>query len=135
MINQFKCPKDKAIILINFCNILSSMVNNRPKRNNMSAGADEVYPLIVYTLLKSGIRKLKSNISYIKMFRHPVRLSSQEEYYHTAMDTAVGFLENMSAKDLGMGEAEFNEHLARSEQEELEMMKVQTNPVKSKIIR
>ena len=46
MINQFKSPRDKIIILINFVYILNSMINENSK--NKPSGADEVFPIIVY---------------------------------------------------------------------------------------
>ena len=74
MINQYKCPIDKISTIINFCNILSTMIlnqNNLLTKNNKSinenennfkqrlAGADELLPIVVYTLIKGNVPKLK----------------------------------------------------------------------------
>ena len=64
MINQFKSPRDKVIILINFVYILNTMINENSKKKH--SGADEVFPIIVYAILISGKRKIKSNMRYIK---------------------------------------------------------------------
>ena len=98
MINQFKCPRDKVIILINFVYILNTMINENSKKK--PSGADEVFPIIVYAILKSGIRKLKSNMKFIKNFRHYTRLESVEEYYFTTISSAIEFIENMQVDHL-----------------------------------
>ena len=49
MINQYKCPKDKILTIINFCNIITTMLmnhsknkNEKDKNNKTFAGADDV---------------------------------------------------------------------------------------------
>jgi hypothetical protein len=109
MINQFKSPRDKIIILINFVYILTTMINENSKKK--SSGADEVFPIIVFAILKSGIRKLKSNMKYIKNFRHYTRLESVEEYYFTTISSAIEFIENMQV-----------DHLAHIDQKEFKAL-------------
>lgn len=99
MINQFKTPRDKVIILINFVYILNTMINENSKKKKPS-GADEVFPIVVYAILKSGIRKLKSNMKYIKNFRHFSRLESAEEYYFTTISSAIEFIEKLKLEHL-----------------------------------
>ena len=98
MINQFKSPRDKVIILINFVYILNTMINENSKKKH--SGADEVFPIIVYAILKSGIRKLKSNMRYIKIFRHFTRLESVEEYYFTTLSSFKDLLNKLLKKPL-----------------------------------
>jgi hypothetical protein len=98
MINQFKSPRDKIIILINFVYILNKMINDNNKKK--PSGADEVFPIVVYAILKSGIKKLKSNMKYIKTFRHYTRLESIEEYYFTTITSAIEFIENIKIDHL-----------------------------------
>lgn len=71
-------------------------------------GADEVFPLIVYAVLKGNIRKLKSNLSFIELFRHKTRLESEEEYYVTTLTSVVQFVENITSKAIRMDELNFN---------------------------
>jgi hypothetical protein len=132
MINEYKTPKDKIIILINFCNIITSMINEHSKNKpNNIAGADEVYPLVVYAILKGNIRKIKSNINYIKNFRHCSRLESAEEYYFTTIYTALGFIENIKYKNLNIiTENEFNRLCTIHELKAYEAMKVPRNVFK-----
>lgn len=99
MINQFKTPKDKVIILINFVYILNTMINDNSLKKKPS-GADEVFPIVVYAILKSGVSKLKSNMKYIKSFRHFSRLESAEEYYFTTISSAIEFIEKLKLEHL-----------------------------------
>lgn len=126
MINQFKTPRDKVIILINFVYILNTMINENSKKKH--SGADEVFPIIVYAILKSGIRKLKSNLRYIKIFRHFTRLESVEEYYFTTISSAIEFIEKMQKDHL----AQIDEHefkILCNEQEN----KINRNSIKSNL--
>ena len=112
MINQYKCPLDKISTIINFCNILSTMIlaqNNLLSKSDKSinanenenfkqrlAGADELLPIVVYTLIKGNVPKLKSNLNYIKLFRHNTMLDSNaEEYFITFIESGVGFIEKL----------------------------------------
>lgn len=134
MINQFKPPKDKGVMLINFCSVLTSMITeNANKSQTKIAGADEVFPMVVYAILKANIRKLKSNLKYIQLFRHEARLESIEDYYFTTINSAMEFLEKSAKHDkLNIKEMEFNAFCDESDQNELQRMKTQILPSKSK---
>lgn len=96
------------------------------------AGADEVYPLVVYGLLKGNVRKLKSNLTYIEHFRHHTRLESEEEYYYTTLSSAVEFIENLSTSTLTIKPKEF-ESLKEENTQKLRNIEVEKNPyIKSK---
>jgi hypothetical protein len=124
MINQFKPPKDKGVILINFCNILTSMITeNANKHHTKIAGADEVFPMVVYVILKGNVKKLKSNLRYIQLFRHETRMESQEEYYFTTINSAMEFIENSNYNKLNIKEIEFNSSCDQMDKIELERMK------------
>ena len=123
MINQFKPPKDKIIVLINFCNILTSMITEKAQNSQMKiTGADEVFPMVVYVLLKANVKKLKSNLRYIQNYRHETRLESQEEYYLTTINSALEFIENMNYNKLNIKESEFNLSCDNSDKLEYERM-------------
>ena len=103
MINQYKCPKDKILTIINFCNIITTMLINNSKFKNENdektkyAGADDVMPIVVYAILKGNIPKLKSNINYVKLFRHHTMFdSNKEEYFTTVLDSGISFIEKLT---------------------------------------
>ena len=76
-------------------------------QKNSPTGADEVYPVIVYALLKGNINKIKSNLNFIKLYRHKNRLESEEEYYFTTLFSAVEFIESLNHTKLNIDEFEF----------------------------
>ena len=82
------------------------MIGDKENKNK-PAGADEVYPLIVYGILKGNIKKLKSNLNFIELFRHKTRLESEEEYYFTTISSALEFIENLSHIKLNIAEDVF----------------------------
>lgn len=79
-------------------------------------GADDVYPIFIYTIIKGNIRKLKSNLSYIELYRHKTRLESHEEYYFTTITSAVEFIESITGSSLNITEKEFADRLQQEKQ-------------------
>ena len=70
-------------------------------------GADDIYPVIVYALIKAKVPKIKSNIKYIQLYRHKTRLESEEEYYFTTLYSAISFIETISYDKLNLSKEEF----------------------------
>jgi hypothetical protein len=102
------------------------MINENSKKKH--SGADEVFPIIVYAILKSGIKKLKSNMKFIKNFRHFTRLESVEEYYFTTISSAIEFIEKMQIDHLAhIKENEFKIHCEEQEK------KINKNSIKSNL--
>jgi hypothetical protein len=123
MINQYKAPKDKVTQIQNFCIILNHMVMQKAGK---TVGAEEVFPLIIYAVVKGNIRKLKSNMNYIQYFRHRTRLESAEDYYFTALSSAIEFIETLQVSKLDINENEFNNLYKMSEIKEAKKLK---NPI------
>ena len=128
MINQYKCPKDKILTIINFCNIITTMLINNSKYKNESeektkyAGADDVMPIVVYAILKGNIPKLKSNINYVKLFRHHTMFdSNKEEYFTTVLDSGISFIEKLTyeSNDIKISKEEINYILNNKKEKEL----------------
>ena len=128
MINQYKCPKDKILTIINFCNIITTMLINNSKFKNENdektkyAGADDVMPIVVYAILKGNIPKLKSNINYVKLFRHHTMFdSNKEEYFTTVLDSGISFIEKLTyeSNDIKISKEEINYILNNKKEKEL----------------
>ena len=128
MINQYKCPKDKILTIINFCNIITTMLINNSKFKNESdektkyAGADDVMPIVVYAILKGNIPKLKSNINYVKLFRHHTMFdSNKEEYFTTVLDSGISFIEKLTydSTDIKINKEEINKIFHNKKEKEL----------------
>ena len=128
MINQYKCPKDKILTIINFCNIITTMLINNSKFKNENdektkyAGADDVMPIVVFAILKGNIPKLKSNINYVKLFRHHTMFdSNKEEYFTTVLDSGISFIEKLTyeSNDIKISKEEINYILNNKKEKEL----------------
>lgn len=116
-INQYKAPKDKLFEIINYCKIISQMVLNL---SNKPTGADDIFPFFIYGIIKGNIRKLKSNINFIKNFRHSSRLESEEECNFTHVLTSVSFIETIKPDQINLSEKEFKK-LVSIEKEKIKL--------------
>ena len=127
MINQYKSPKDKMLTFINVVSILSIMYSKFSKKET-SPGAEEVFPLLVFTVIKGKIPKLKSNLNYYTLFRHASRIESQEDYYLQTLSAVIKFIDNLSSENLNVTKEEFNSKLKLYKEQQNEKMKKYINP-------
>lgn len=58
---------------------------------------------------------MNTNIQFVKHFRHQDRLSGEDEYYLTTLESVVEFIHGVSHKDLKMEESVYKNHLAEAE--------------------
>lgn len=119
-INQYKAPKDKLFEIINYCKIISQMVLNL---SNKPTGADDIFPFFIYGIIKGNIRKLKSNINFIKHFRHHSRLESEEDCNFTHVFSSVSFIETIKPYQINLSEKEY-ENLVNIEKEKIKSAKL-----------
>lgn len=104
------------------------------KQTNRTVGAEEVFPLVIYAILKGNVRKLKSNLSFIFHFRHSTRLESAEEYYYTTLTSAIEFIETIKNDKLNIKESDFINFFNQAEKKEANRFKIQYVLPKSKIL-
>lgn len=97
------------------------MLKESSKDGN-AEGSDLTFPSVIYALLQlekieqkaefkeyftgstSVCKWLQSNLVYVKTFRNEDRLGGEEEYYLTAMDSALKFIHDLKDSDLKMPE-------------------------------
>ena len=84
----------------------------------MADGADVTFPCVIYSLLKLSKYEqekshssylLKSNMTYMRMFRHEQLLHGQEDYYLQSIESAIEFILNLHQnykEDLKLEEGE-----------------------------
>lgn len=84
-------------------------------------GADMFFPSCIYSFLQiedlSILQDLPTNIQFVKHFRHIDRLSGEDEYYLTTLESVVEFIQGISPKDLKIQETEYNELFKKSKQD------------------
>ena len=94
--------------MINCCKIVSSMIWKAKDKDSQPTGADEFLSVLIFILLKAKPKRITSNISFIRDFRSSMRLKGEGDYYFTAFDSAVRFVENLNRKGLKIDEDEYN---------------------------
>jgi len=60
-------------------------------------GADELFPVFVFTVAQSNPPQLHSNIAYIQRWRNPLALKSEAGCYFTHLQAAVAFLDDLAS--------------------------------------
>jgi hypothetical protein len=80
----------------------------------VASGADELLPVLILAVLRcSNLLNLIANVEYIRDYTSPERLRSEAGYYVTHVESAVAFLERLSAAQLtGVATAELEAALA-----------------------
>jgi len=106
-IEKYKTPRDKVISIINACKIISTMVQQAQKNTNKLTGADDFLPTLIYTVIKAKPTNATCDLSFIRDLRSTRRLRGMEEYYFTAYESAIHFVENLEKSQLKMDKDEF----------------------------
>lgn len=105
-INNFKSPRDKMVCVLNSCKVIFGILNHN--RLNKT-GADSFIPLLIYTIIKSDIDNLYSNIKYIERFRYDNFIRGESSYYISSLQAAVDFIIKLDNEQLTIQNSqEFN---------------------------
>ena len=126
-INQCKCPKDKLYTFMNVVNILSLMYSKNSNKET-SPGADEIFPLIIFTVIKGKVPKLKSNQNYCDLFRHISRKQGIEDYYLETFRAVINFISSLEEHDLNVSKEQFKKLSENSEKNLFLKLKDYENP-------
>lgn len=92
-------------------------------RSSVGDGADMFFPTIIYCLLKGCPKEVKANVDFIKLYRHPQLLDSEDDYFLTTMTSAIEFISNMIDDDLNIEKSEFKELYEKYAEEKSEEVK------------
>ena len=92
---------------------------------------ESIYPIIVYALIKGNIHKIKSNILFLQLFRHRTRLESEEEFYISAVSSAIECIEGLTYKKLNIEKNEFLKKCEESENNYENHSKVNLESIKN----
>ena len=100
-----KTPHDKIRGMVQCCNALHDLFKIA---HDAAAGADELLPMLIYTIIVAAPPDLYATIQYIDRFLPSDTLASGETAYHfTNMCCAQQFLESLSHDKLSLSEEEF----------------------------
>ena len=98
-VDNYKTPRDKAVVFSNTCKIIFDMCCNVGKR---SCSADDFFPYMVLPLLKTNPPNLISNIKYTREFRSPDQMQNEALFFLTNIFSAVSFILSMNAESLSI---------------------------------
>ena len=104
-INNYRAPRDKIICILNACKIIFSYL----KLSKQETNADSFIPILILVIFKAKTDHLISNIHYIENFRgQEWLLHGETSYYLSSIQGAVEFIQNITAEDLTISQAEFD---------------------------
>ena len=105
-------------MLINFCRVISIMLQET-SLDGQPDGADMFFPSCIYSFMQIEdpliLQELNTNIKFVQCFRHQERLSGEDEYYLTTLESIVEFIHNVSHIDLKVDEKEYLELVKKSQ--------------------
>ena len=81
---------------------MAPLDSSEPRRVAHDAGADILFPILVYSIVKSRPPRLISNLRYIQRYRHRDGLDGRTSYVLTNMHAAVSFLQTVDLATLGL---------------------------------
>lgn len=70
---------------------------------------------------------MKSNLEYIRLFRHADRLDGQDEYYLTTLESAIEFIYKMGPSDLKLDPAVYNSLIKNESIQESNLVDLSSN--------
>ncbi|SCU86196.1 LADA_0D12926g1_1 [Lachancea dasiensis] len=117
-VNEYKAPRDKMVCILNACRVLFGFLKHSGLANG---GADEFVPVLVYTLLKSDVKNLVSNLNYIERFRFAEFLQGESSYYLSSVQGASNFVATLGRESLQITDPAGFEARYRENQEALEV--------------
>lgn len=113
-VNQYKAPGDKLICVMNCCRVINNVLTSSSKAQ-APPGADDFFPLLVYTIIRANPPRLESNLQFVSRFRKADRLVSETAYFFTHFVSATSFLETLDATSLvGVDPAAFLRSMHRA---------------------
>ncbi|CEP60007.1 guanine nucleotide exchange factor VPS9 LALA0_S01e00892g [Lachancea lanzarotensis] len=120
-INEYKAPRDKMVCVLNACRVLFGFLKHSGLENG---GADAFVPVLVYTLLKSDVHALFSNLNYTERFRFSEFLRGESAYYLSSVQGAADFVTHLGHQSLHIpDELAFEEQYTKHQEYVLEQRK------------
>eukprot|EP00051_Salpingoeca_urceolata_P012568 m.155433 g.155433 ORF g.155433 m.155433 type:complete len:1144 (+) comp17530_c0_seq1:324-3755(+) len=89
-INAFKSPEGKLQCVVQCCAVVMELL----QLGGQSAGADDLFPVLVYVVLKANPRHILSTIEYITFFGDEL-LQGEAGYWWTQFCSAVQFIQSI----------------------------------------
>jgi hypothetical protein len=75
-------------------------------------GADDFLPLLIWTVLTSGVTDIFSTCEYVQAYLNPYRLMSRAGYCLVNLQSAAEFIDTLEADSINMDPVVFSNKLA-----------------------
>ena len=105
--NNTKAPKDKLNLVLKCSKIIIFLLNSK----GGVAGADDFLPHIIFAVIYANPENIQSNIEYIRNFCENDHSMGEAFYYLTILESAVYFINNISAQSLNLTDEELQKYL------------------------
>lgn len=79
-----------------------------------NASADEMMPILIYTVTKACVGQYYSNLQYISRYRDQHALASDRAYHFTSLLAVATFIERMDQSSLVIDEKEYQQRMEES---------------------
>lgn len=91
-LNYLQSPRGKVHCVAESCRVLISLLQYA--KVGSPPGADDLFPVLVYVLIKANPPRLLSTTQYVKNFLED-ELSGEENYWWVQFSTAVEFTKTL----------------------------------------
>ena len=125
-IDYYKSPKDKLVMIVNACKLVNGMVWENSKNKDVPTGADDFQPVLIFTTIKASPENPVSNLSYVRELRATELLKGFADYYLTAYESVLDFIERLDISRLKISKEE-HEDLIQPIYKEISLSKSQTS--------
>lgn len=107
MISSKHVPFEKLECIVACARVVLSVMEGLQRARGDVVGADALLPVVIWVILRANPPCLLSNIDFVRSFRFPSLLREEASYYFVNFTSAVHFLRNLSASDLGLTSADY----------------------------
>ncbi|KAL8275871.1 hypothetical protein Esti_000207 [Eimeria stiedai] len=113
-IDRVKAPRDKIRLILSACKLLISVLE---KARRTAPAADDLLPLLIYTVIKTRPPRLHTNIQFVAAYRHPARMQGEEAYFFTHFCSAAAFVKSVGSPGIHfhIDPAEYERRVAEAE--------------------
>lgn len=108
------CPQDKLMCIKRCAVSIAQLLKESRADSSSLPGADELLPMMIFTIKCCNPRHLHSNLKYLQRYTRPALLISEAGYLLTNFVSAVFFLDNVDARALTIDPEEFDRAIAES---------------------
>jgi hypothetical protein len=106
-VSHFKSPKDKLTMIVNACKLVNGMVWENSKNKAIPSGADDFLPVLIFMTIKACPCMPNTHLNYLRELRSTELLKGFADYYLTAYESVLDFIERLDKSRLKITPEEY----------------------------